>query len=132
MDEQRENQPTKKLVFRWSSFGIVVLLAVLTLVMLIRSMNEEWEVVIRSPKSSAARVDYWYVRSGWGCLAYDVRSYNPAVSKRSEWFIMRRHGYPDPRILDHPRRISYLWVLALECVALFFLVPSVLSKAGRG
>lgn len=142
-EEVKEKPSRNRLLFRWSLFLLTVLLAVCTLTVLIRSGEEGWELKIRKPDSmgSSSSTEVWVVHIGWCYLGLNSDSIGPrrtwgpggvlrTVPTKVEWLSAEKMS-PRLSIFDWPLKIPLFLVLAVECVALFFLVPSVIGKTGR-
>ncbi len=134
----------KRVLFRWSLFLLTVLLALCTLFVLVRSGEEGWTLRIRKPEIAASRStskDFWVVHIGWSYLGFrsEVGMRTP-FSRTSglpmsgpaslPWFEAKKTP-PYLGIFDWPLKVPLFVVLSAECLALFFLVPSVVGRAGR-
>ena len=125
----RDTRSPRRIISRWSLFLLLVFMAVITLVGIIRSGSVGESINFRTfSKSSGGGQTYWSLISTYGHLAFRTRTI-PAykVTASSEPFFLYLSGEDDPRISKKPS-FSYLWILGIECLGLFFLVPSIVTK----
>lgn len=107
-------------------------MTVVTLAGLIRSGSVGESINVRSFNSTSGSGSiYWSLVSTFGHLAFRKRTI-PAFkfTASSEPFFVYLSGEDDPRISEKPS-LSYGWILGIECLGLFFLVPSIVTTAGR-
>lgn len=128
----------RKLIWRWSYFLLVVFLTAITLVMMLRSDDEGWEMRIYLSSSTTPsgdiRLNGWSLQSAYAHVGVARSSYilTPYLGTGLPARFYFARTSPNLDVLNWPMSISYAWIIAIECLALFFMVPSVISKTESG
>lgn len=131
---------------RWSYFLLLLVVTATTLFFLLRSGTNGDLVGIRYPGFDTwGNPNYLTITSTYAHLKFEKRGVampggsipvlagsapaSAGSASRAPLFVYRR-GYSDVRV-GEKFSLHYGWILGVECLAFFFLVPSVITRAGR-
>lgn len=129
-----------QLAHRWSWFYLGLAVIALTVVMMLRSISTTDEIWVRSPFKHPVigTRPFWIIESSIGSVAFhemftiDPFSFSSLTGRPTgNPFFRYEQSRPNGAVFGHRRHFSYLWLIGIEAFALFFLVPSVVTRTGR-
>jgi hypothetical protein len=110
---------------RWAIFGIMIGVTLATLFAMISTSDTGRVFGVRLPGSGTAEKRYLLMCSNFGHIEFEIESTTMLPPSPGPYPLFFLESYRDPFIVE--RGISFVWILAVECLVLSFLVPSFLS-----